>query len=360
MDGCWIREDWVRNLARVPTGSDVTESCKVVPQTRVTKTRWTLSVLNHYEAILERVYAGNAILFLGAGSTLDCRKADNTPGLSGYELAGEILKEMTGNRPLNIPEKSMPNLMEAAEYFQAVHSGKRTALDRFVQKRLQGLRPTLGHYLATTFPWKAIVTTNYNSVAEDAWAEARNHDFAANEIVVIRIDADLGVHSRENSKTRFYKPHGCVNHQGFPEHRMVLTSEDYFVSKSIRKDMYARISELAQENSTVFVGYSLSDYTFRNLYFALYMDMGKWAHRCFSVAPISPPDLFDWKSEAMDALNTKLINTTFDAFMLRLVLKRGTLHPELKRRLASQWNDMMKCNPQPLEGLEKSMFDALT
>lgn len=58
--------------------------------------------------------------------------------------------------------------MEAAEYFQSNHPDRRNALDKFVQARLKGLCPTVGHYLATSFPWKAVITTNYNTVAEDA------------------------------------------------------------------------------------------------------------------------------------------------------------------------------------------------
>jgi hypothetical protein len=98
-----------------------------------------------------------------------------------------------------IPDHQMPSLMEAAEFFQSNHPGRRSRLDRFVQERLRGLQPTLAHYLATSFPWKAVITTNDNTVAEDAWKEAANHNFAANEVLVIKTDCSSGSSMRWTS-----------------------------------------------------------------------------------------------------------------------------------------------------------------
>jgi hypothetical protein len=312
-----------------------------------------------YDAILNRLDARHAILFLGAGSTVACSKADGTQGLSGFGLAQAILEELVGGKGVAIPKGLEPTLMESAEYFQANHPGRRSALDEFLQKRLRGLQPTLGHYLATSFPWKAVITTNYNSVAEDTWAEANNHGFAANETVVIRTDEDIAMHAGETTKIRLYKPHGCVNHQGNPQHRMVVTSQDYFLSKDIRKGMYEAIRSLVSSSTTVFVGYSLADYTFRNMYYQLFMDLGDWAHGCYSVAPVSPPQLLAWKSKAMASLNTVLLNTSFDIFMLRLALARGTLHKDLKKRVEDSWTDLHARNRDWIEGVELDQVRAL-
>ena len=266
--------------------------------------------------------------------------------------------ELTGGNQV-IPDDSMPTLMEASEYFQSTHAGRRNALDQFIQKRLKGLRATLAHFLVTSFPWKAVVTTNYNSVAEDTWAEASNRGFAADEIVTIRTDGDIETHAGETTKIRLYKPHGCVNHPGAPQHRMVLTSQDYFVSRDIRKRIYEAVLSLARKNTTVFVGYSLADYTFRSMYHQLFMELGEWAHGCYSVAPITPPQLFEWKSKSMAQLNTTLLNTSFDAFMLRLVLTRRSLHGELKERVAKQWDTVLERNSQWMGDLSPARFAEL-
>ncbi len=294
--------------------------------------------MNDFEMILDRIEANRAILFLGAGSTVQCRRGDGQTGLTGWELSREILRELVGKgKTLPLQDREIPPLMESAEYFQCNHPGQRQALDDFLQSRLKGLQPTLAHYLAASFPWKAVVTTNYNTVAEDAWREASNHGYAAQEMITIKTDDDIRTKAGERSKVRLFKPHGCVDLQMSPHNRMVITSHDYAESEKIRKSMYAEIRDLAKNCTTVFVGFSLADYTFRNLYYRLYMELGEWTHKCFSVAPVANKQLLSWKSKAMLELNTTLLDTTFSAFMLHLVKTRGTLHNELKAVVQREW-----------------------
>ena len=132
--------------------------------------------------------------------------------------------------------------MEACEYYTSVKADGRKGLDQFVYNRLHDLQPTIGHYIACSFPWKAIITTNFNQVAENAWKTGNNEGFAYDEMVPIVIDSDI--HNLTNSATRLYKPHGCISfisgkHQ--QENRIVLTSKDYFVSEEIRHEIYKDI-----------------------------------------------------------------------------------------------------------------------
>ena len=117
---------------------------------------------------------------------------------------------------------------------------------------------------------------------------------------------------------------------------MVLTSQDYAVSEGIRKEIYSAIRSLASTRPAVFVGYSLADYTFRNMYYRLFLELGIWAHQSFATHPMDNDLLFGWKSKSMSHLNTTLVNTTFDAFMLHLVKSRGTLHPALKELIENR------------------------
>jgi SIR2-like domain len=310
-------------------------------------------IRNDYENILERLDARQAVLFLGSGSTVQCeRPSDKQSGLTGHGLAREILQQLLkSGQTFPIPDNRLPSLMEAAEYYQNNHPGRRNALDRLLQSRLKGLQPTLGHYLAASFPWKAVITTNYNTVAEDAWTEAGSYGFAADEAIPIRTDEDILMHAGETTKIRIYKPHGCVNVQMSPNHRMVITSQDYALSEKIRSGIYAAIRSLASTSTTVFIGYSLADYTFRNMYYRLLLDLGEWSHQCYSVAPIDDELLFTWKSNAMAELNTTLINTSFDAFMLNLLLTRGTVHPKLRNRITESWNSVHTKNLKYLSGV---------
>jgi hypothetical protein len=320
-------------------------------------------MLSTYDDILKQLADRRAILFLGAGSTVQCRRTDGLPGLTGYGLSKEMLKELAKKQKMAkfpLSDEGIPPLMESAEYFQSNHPGGRAALDRFIQNRLRGLRPALGHYLAASFPWKAIITTNFNTVAEDAWREATNNGYAADEVIVIKTDDDIASFAGETTKVRLYKPHGCVDLQMQPAHRMVLTSQDYAESDRIRKNIYTAIRSLAASSTTVFVGYSLADYTFRNLYYRLMLELGVWTNKSFATGPMDSELLFEWKSKSMSRLNTTLINTTFDAFMLRLVRARGTLHPRLKKEVRQSWKEAVRSNKPYMADLKLRDFTALT
>jgi hypothetical protein len=317
-------------------------------------------VPNPYKDILTQLENNQAILFLGSGSTAQCRRStDGAPGLTGWGLSKAILEELARQDGFPISDNHIPPLMESAEYFQSNHPGGRASLDKFVQERLKFLAPTLGHYLATSFPWKAVITTNYNTVAEDAWKAATAQGYAAKEVLVIRTDGDIDTYAGETTKIRLYKPHGCVDLQMSPDHRMVITSQDYAESERIRKNMYTAIKSLASTSTTVFVGYSLADYTFRNLYYSLFVQLGVWAQQSYATNPMESDLLFQWKSKAMLQLNTTLINTNFDPFMLHLVKQRGTLAPKLKGMIKESWDEVYASNKDRMDGLKLKDFTSL-
>ncbi len=250
---------------------------------------------NDLREILEQLASGYAVLFLGSGSTYNCRRPDGRRGLTGEGLASEILEEI--NNGANPGFKA--DLMHASEFFTSVKAATRRGLDEFIQNRLTDLQPTIGHYIAASLPWRAVVTTNYNRVAEDAWHEAHANGFAANEIVTIRTDEDITQHAGNTQSTRLYKPHGCISIHKQQSNRMVLTSLDYFESERVRSEIYRAIRSIAKDCTTVFVGYSTADFTFRNIFFRLYSDHGHWAPRSFSVSPFGNQLESRWMSESM-------------------------------------------------------------
>lgn len=295
------------------------------------------------DAILQQVDDRLAMLFLGAGSTRSCRRPDGTRGLTGEELAKELLVKLNHNVD---PGLKWVGLMQASEFFASISPGARGALDRFVQERLADLKPTVGHYIAASFHWRAVVTTNYNRVAEDAWGEAHAAGYAADEIIAIRTDADITQHQGDTTRIRLYKPHGCITIQKQQSNRMVLTSNDYFASERIRKNIYEAIRALAKDCSTVFAGYSLADYTFKNIFYTLYEELGQWASRSYTIVPVDSALYEKWLSKSMEEnFKTRVINETFDSFMVRLAIAKGHIHKQLKLKILQLWPEFKADNP---------------
>jgi hypothetical protein len=132
--------------------------------------------------LLEQIDLNSAVLFLGSGTTRNCRLPDGRRGLTGAELARELVTNLNHG----VDPGFAASLMEAAEWYSTVKASARGGLDSFIQDRLGNLRPTIGHYIAASFPWRAVVTTNYNRAIEDAWGAAHADAYAYRELVAVR------------------------------------------------------------------------------------------------------------------------------------------------------------------------------
>jgi hypothetical protein len=196
-------------------------------------------------------------------------------------------------------------------------------------------------------------------VAEDARREAHARGYAANDIIVIRTDGEFELHARDHAQTRFYKPRGCVTLPPQQEHRMVLTSVDYFESERIPPKMYEEIRNLARGNTTLFIGSSLQDFTFRNIFYRLYAELGQWTARSYSVAPVHSEQQLELMTRSLDRnFNTTVLNDGFDTFLLRLAQQRGTLRPRLQDKVRELWDEMSADNAARMDGLSLAAFES--
>ncbi|MFW9991743.1 MAG: SIR2 family protein [Candidatus Odinarchaeota archaeon] len=297
--------------------------------------------------ILDLINANRMVLFLGAGSTRPCRRPDGSPGLSGQELADEILKILNGGKD---PGFQVP-LTKAAEFYVTSTPAARASLDDLIRRRLAGLQPTLGHLLVTLFPWKAIITTNYNVVIEEAYRIAIRDGFSLKKLRSVFRDDDLISIPKESSDLLLYKPHGCISAEDDGTNRLIVTSKDYFDSAGLRPRMYETLNSLVKDSSTLFIGYSMDDYTFKNIYYDLQDQLGLWQMRLYNVSRKQHDLLFKWTEKSLDKdFNTTLVRTTFEAFMVQLLLYQGkSLHPVLKEKILEKWPEVMRRNKSYLD-----------
>ena len=318
-----------------------------------------------YSEILSQLEANKCVLFLGSGSTMLCRDSDGNRGLDGKGLAKELLTDLNNGVT---PSFTAP-LMEAAEFYAAVRAGARDRLDDLITTRLQGLKPTIGHYLAASFPWRSVVTTNYNTVIENAWATAGAAGYSTRHAITLSTDGAIDSYAGNDTSMRIYKPHGCISNHGSGKatdprqrqlQRLVVTSDDYYHSQNIRERIYEEITKNAQVSTTVFVGYSLEDYTFRTMFFRLREMLEQWTSKSYSVGPDDDSLRFAWRSESVrDNFKTTLVNDNFDTFMLRLVIAQNHLHPKLRQLVRDQWSTIKNDNANAIGTLKVTDITSL-
>ena len=199
--------------------------------------------------LIESVFEGNAVLFIGAGFS---------HGVTGLDWWGLLdrLKE-------KLPDTSGWDSLDALDRAQLfVQAHGRDGLER----ELAWLLPTLDslrgqvtdfHRTLVSLPFRVIVTTNY-----DALVEATLADLDQSYRVVVDDDEVARAASIRDGCRLVVKMHGDL----LLGDTIVLTREDYLNYESSRPAMVTLFESLLLNHAFVFYGFGLSDPNFLLLY----------------------------------------------------------------------------------------------
>jgi hypothetical protein len=276
------------------------------------------------EEIVGEVENGRCVLFLGSGSTVSC-ESPSGGGVTGDGLTQAMVRFLGED-----PATFRTSLGEASEFLEAHRPEHRKVLDDFIHDRLHDLRPTIAHQLLTLLPWQAIVTTNFNLAIERGYEFANNNQLSTTTCVPFRTDAELSSRAVSSNQMALFKPHGCLSIRYNSDAPMVLTAKDYYHSMKKRRQIYDHIAALAGEFSTLFVGYSLNDYNFNNLYYELQETLREYLSRSYSVTPV-PKNQAVYLRRVYERRDISLIDDKFDTFMISLVQAASRFSPEARR-----------------------------
>lgn len=161
-----------------------------------------------------------------------------------------------------------------AQYFENESPGHRERLVELLRDLLERAKRVPTHELVTKFPFKAIYTTNYDTLLEDAYQQA------GIEHSVITHDSQLSARG-----LKIVKLHGTVGPHCDKE-LVVITDEDYQDFKAEKRErVLAEMKEDLRRYHVVFVGYSLQDNHFRETYHHIRRLAGRYGKRCWAVIP---------------------------------------------------------------------------
>lgn len=193
--------------------------------------------------ILEAISRGECTLFLGAGAS----RAAGAP--SGDELADFITTKF-----LNDSAKDWGlNLASAASLACAQPGTDRGVIERFVRDKLSQSAPSAAHLKIPWFRWRAIVTTNYDSLIEKSYDEERR---AVQKLVSVLKEEDLPeIGSAGADFVPLLKPHGSSS----AKNRLSLGLEDIYQAKQERRLLFTYIELLHLMGPVIYIGYSFKD-----------------------------------------------------------------------------------------------------
>jgi hypothetical protein len=191
--------------------------------------------------LVEALAAGECVLFAGAGLSIPT-------GLPGW---GGLVDELA--RLLALPRQ--PNdYLHVAQVFRDQPDGP-TRLADLIRARFKGGQPTLAHYLLLALPLRLVITTNYDALLENTLAALKRNP--------VRVVGDKEV-ARTGSAESVYvvKFHGDADS---PED-VVLCRDDYQAFFARRPALAALLRGLLLNQKFLFVGYSLGDENFQQIF----------------------------------------------------------------------------------------------
>jgi cold shock CspA family protein len=208
-------------------------------------------------AILKAIEQGDAILFLGSGASYDALLS-NAP----VRIKADDVKIMLADGFLGGAYKDR-SLMTVADFVR--NEASLLAVQASIHKRFIGLEASSFQRLIPLFKWKAIITTNYDLIVEDAYQKtpARLQELAP----VVKNGPDLQKALSKQNSVPFLKIHGCISHYKDTDVPIVLDSLEYAKFKNGREHLVTAFQEWAVNHPILFCGYSLSDDNIKQILF---------------------------------------------------------------------------------------------
>lgn len=214
--------------------------------------------------LLRDISNGCCVPFIGSGFSLNADIPENEKMLMWGDLGEEFRKEVPG-----LTTKSPLEAISAFEYRY-----KRPALAEKMKEILltDRCKPGACHYAFCRLPFNVVCTTNFDTLIEDAYR------LADKNIKVVVDETQLAIAS--DSKTvDVIKFHGDINRPA----TMIATEEDYDSFLDTHQLMATYLGNLLITRTPLFIGYSLDDVDFRQIYQVVKTRLGSMKRNAYVI-----------------------------------------------------------------------------
>lgn len=266
------------------------------------------------ERLVDRVYSEllqeSCVVFVGAGSTTE-RPKRQQPGFY------EIIKAQSGY-PASDPPPSFPQLME---YFchelDGGHHNRliREAISYLEQFALPGTENTFATEvcdLLAEIPYlNQFVTTNWDPFVE------RSLD------VLVPIVEDRDLAFWDDKKRQILKIHGCITRP----YSIVATQSDYDACMAQNPLIFNKLKDLMATKTFLFLGYSMRDADFREVWGTITRALGKFAKVAYAVdMHATAESIAFWRDRGIEIFDTA--DVVFLGRLRRKLEKEGLVPSE--------------------------------
>lgn len=221
--------------------------------------------------LVAQILKGNCVLFIGAGASIEA----GAP--SAKELAVSLSDTFLEGHHRDEP------LPKVAAYVENKPGVGRARLIQYLSKRFTSLTPSQGHLALARFKWSAIYTTNYDTLIEQGYQQ--NFGDSLHHKPVLHAREFATVETSRKLYVPIYKPHGCISRAFSEDMPLVITEDDYYRTLQDRSALLQKLRIDAYSCPFLFVGYSLSDYDFSQIWFEVCEELGPFKLWSYAVCP---------------------------------------------------------------------------
>lgn len=199
------------------------------------------------QELLDDIRSGECVPIVGAGLSMNAVLPPSCKMPLWNDLGLEVAKRL--NQAFSGDPKS-----ELSAYCSKC---SKFELVRLLRKCLyiSVARPGPVHTQFARLPFPQVLTTNFDFLLE------RAYDGVGKSYLPV-VDEDLIPFGQTDGETRILKMHGDLHHPSL----MVVTEEDYDQFSIQRERMFQEVTHLLSHHSVMFVGYSIDDPDFRQIW----------------------------------------------------------------------------------------------
>lgn len=211
-----------------------------------------------WRLILKRIRAEECVPFLGAGASMGYE------GQAGLPTGGEVAEAMA--RDCGYPGKDRTDFLRVAQYYETAMDAD--LLRTFILKQIKApnVRPGLVHSTLAALPLRYVLTTNFDTLMEEAFRANPSPAKTPQMAYYNRHDPqEQALASPTVAAPLVYKLHGSLE----DPMAMIVTEDDVvdFVSCILVEAprLPSVIKSLFKDSSLLFIGYGLKDWNVRIL-----------------------------------------------------------------------------------------------
>lgn len=257
---------------------------------------------------------GNLVAFLGAGISKTYEDEYTGKIYRGLPTAMEIVSDLIDKKRYISANMSF----EQALFMVKLKEG-RGEVERVLEEYIDvpTLNPLPAHYLLADMSFSAFITTNYDQLLEKSLEKNRKKFYTIIE--------DNDVSRWRNAQLPYIKLHGCITRPS----GLIAAEDEYRPFSESKPLISSLINTLLANKSILFLGFSLNDSDFKELFQELKLLLGDNMPRSYAVVyDCDDYHAAYWQKEGITIIKSDLTLFLRSLFKMSLLEKReGVFHP---------------------------------